>query len=135
MKTRLSTAAVALAIVAGVASAAYAHHSLTVEFDITKTVTISGVITEMKWSNPHAWLYVDVKDDKTGQVQNWAVEFGSPNSLYRRGWRQTDLPPKAVITVSGYPSRDNSRTISSTDVKLPDGRTLFGGTPLDGTNR
>lgn len=133
MKTRLSIAVVALALVAGVASA-YAHHSLTVEFDITKTVTISGVITEMKWTNPHAWLYIDVKDEK-GQVQNWAVEFASPNSLYRRGWRQADLPPKSAITISGYPSRDNSRTMTSIDVKLSDGRTLFGGTPADGTNR
>jgi hypothetical protein len=88
----------------------------------------------MKWTNPHAWLYIDVKDEK-GEVRNWAVEFASPNSLYRRGWRQTDLPPKSTISVTGYPSRDNSRTISSTDVKLPDGRTLFGGTPADGSNR
>ena len=133
MTIRLSCAAVVLAVVAGAASV-YAHHSLTVEFDITKTVTISGVITEMKWTNPHAWLYIDVKDEK-GQTQNWAVEFASPNSLYRRGWRQTDLPPKSAITITGYPSRDNSRTMTSTDVKLPDGRTLFGGTPADGTNR
>lgn len=133
MKTRLTRAIVAAAFVAAAASTS-AHHSLTVEFDISKTVTISGVITEMKWTNPHAWLYIDVKDEK-GQVQNWAVEFASPNSLYRRGWRQTDLPPKSAITISGYPSRDNSRTMTSIDVKLSDGRTLFGGTPADGTNR
>jgi uncharacterized protein DUF6152 len=76
-------------------------------------------------------LYIDVKDEK-GEVRNWAVEFASPNSLYRRGWRQTDLPPRSTVTVTGYPSRDSSRTISSTDVKLPDGRTLFAGTPADG---
>jgi hypothetical protein len=127
-------AGAALAIVAGVVSMASAHHSLTVEFDISRTVTLTGTITEMKWTNPHGWLYIDVKDEQ-GEVRNWAVEFASPNSLYRRGWRQTDLPPRGTITVTGYPSRDNSRTISSTDVKLPDGRTLFGGTPADGTNR
>ena len=134
MKGRFRNAGLALAAVAVVASAASAHHSLTVEFDITRTVTLSGSITEMKWTNPHAWLYIDVKDEK-GQVQNWAVEFASPNSLYRRGWRQTDLPPRSLITVTGYPSRDSSRTISSTDVKLPDGRTLFAGTPADGSNK
>jgi hypothetical protein len=130
MITRLSITGLAVAIIGVIASLASAHHSLTVEFDITKTVTLTGSITEMKWTNPHAWLYIDVKDDK-GEVRNWAVEFASPNSLYRRGWRQTDLPPRSTVTVTGYPSRDNSRTISSTDVKLPDGRTLFAGTPAD----
>jgi hypothetical protein len=134
MKRTLLGTGVAAAIVAAVAPLALAHHSLTVEFDITRTVTMTGTITEMKWTNPHAWLHIDVKDEK-GTVRNWAVEFASPNSLYRRGWRQTDLPPRSTVTVTGYPSRDNSLTISSTDVKLPDGRTLFAGTPADGSNR
>jgi hypothetical protein len=109
------------------ASSAVAHHSLTVEFDTARTVTMTGVITRMEWTNPHAWLYVDVKDDK-GVARNWAIEFGSPNALYRRGWRQTDLPPRDTVTVTGYPSLDKSLRISATDVKLPDGRTLFAGT-------
>ena len=134
MNRTLLGAGIAAAIVAAAAPLALAHHSLTVEFDITRTVTMTGTITEMKWTNPHAWLYIDVKDEK-GAVRNWAVEFASPNSLYRRGWRQTDLPPRSTVTVTGYPSRDNSLTISSTDVKLPDGRTLFAGTPADGSNR
>jgi Family of unknown function (DUF6152) len=103
-----------------------AHHSLAAEFDVTRMVTLTGTITEMKWTNPHSWLQIDVKDDK-GEVQNWAIEFGSPNGLYRRGWRRDDLPAKATVTVVGYPNRDGSRSISATDVKLPDGRTLFAG--------
>ena len=79
MNTRLSTAGLAVAIIAAIASIASAHHSLTVEFDITKTVTLTGAITEMKWTNPHAWLYIDVKDEK-GDVRNRAVEFPSPKS-------------------------------------------------------
>ena len=130
MRTRLVRVALAVGLCGGLASAAAAHHSLTVEFDITKTVIMTGAITDMKWTNPHAWLYVDVKDDK-GQVRNWAIEFASPNALYRRGWRQTDLPPKVTVTVTGYPSRDSSLRISATDVKLPDGRTLFAGAPAD----
>jgi Family of unknown function (DUF6152) len=105
---------------------ASAHHSLTAEFDTSRTVEISGTITSMKWTNPHAWLYVDVKADN-GQVQNYAVEFASPNQLYRRGWHKEDLPTGAVVTVAGYPPRDNSARVSATDVKLPDGRTLFAG--------
>ena len=120
-------------IVAGVVTCgatAAAHHSLTAEFDTDRTVTLTGSIVEMKWTNPHAWLYIDVKDDQ-GQAQKWAIEFATPNQLYRRGWTRDDLPAGAVVTVSGYPSRDKAPRISSTDVKLPDGRTLFAGTPAD----
>jgi hypothetical protein len=131
MKTRLSLVVAAALAVSVLASAASAHHSLTVEFDISRTVTLTGVITEMKWTNPHGWLYVDVKDEK-GQVRNWAIEFASPNNLYRRGWRRDDLPPKSPVTVTGYPSLDKSPLISATDVKLPDGRTLFAGAPPTG---
>ncbi len=108
-------------------SPARAHHSLAAEFDVDKKVEVSGTITEMKWTNPHAWLYVDVTD-AAGQTQNWAVEFGSPNQLYRRGWSKEDLPAGAAVTVVGYAPRDNSQRVSATDVTLPDGRTLFAGT-------
>jgi hypothetical protein len=132
MNTRGSTAVAAALAVSVLATAASAHHSLTVEFDISRTVTLTGVITEMKWTNPHAWLHMDIKDEK-GQVRNWAIEFASPNGLYRRGWRQTDLPPKSSVSVTGYPSLDKSLRISATDVKLPDGRTLFAGAPPTGS--
>jgi hypothetical protein len=104
-----------------------AHHSLTVEFDITRTVTITGVITDMKWTNPHSWLSVDVKDAQ-GNVTKWQIEFGSPNSLYRRGWRRSDLANNLTVTIVGYPSREKSSSVmTATDVKLADGRTLFAG--------
>jgi len=125
MNARARCAAAVLWLVLPVAAAS-AHHSLSVEFDTDKTVSLTGSITEMKWSNPHGWLYIDVKDAK-GEIQKWAVEFASPNQLYRRGWRREDLPVNAVVVVNGYPSRDNSARISATDVKLPDGRTLFAG--------
>jgi len=118
----------ALAALLIASSPAHAHHSLTAEFDTDKVVQIQGTITEMKWTNPHGWLYIDVKDDK-GQVKNWAVEFASPNQLYRRGWSKGDLPAGALVTVTGYRSRDNGPRVSATDVKLPDGRTLFAGMP------
>ena len=70
-----------------------AHHSLAAEFDVTRMVTVTGAITNMRWTNPHSWLHVDVKNAR-GQVEKWEIEFSSPNSLYRRGWRRTDLPPK-----------------------------------------
>ena len=104
-----------------------AHHSLAAEFNVDKTMEITGTITEMRWTNPHAWLYVDVKDEN-GNVQNWAIEFGTPNQLYRRGWSKNDLPAGATVTIVGYAPRDNSQRLSATDVTLPDGRRLFAGT-------
>jgi hypothetical protein len=103
-----------------------AHHSFAAEFDDKKPITLVGTITKMAWTNPHSWLYIDVKDEK-GNVVSWNVEFGSPNSLYRRGWRRTDLPVGAVVTVQGYLAKDGSRTVNAVDVKLPDGKTLFAG--------
>lgn len=115
------------AIVLGTAAPTGAHHSLTVEFDITRTITVTGLVTDMKWTNPHCWLSLDVKDEQ-GRVTKWQVEFSSPNALYRRGWRRSDLPPNITVTVVGYPSRDTSSNVmTANDVKLPDGRTLFAG--------
>lgn len=128
MKRLLITLNAALAV-AWLASAtpASAHHSLAAEFKVDEMVEITGVITEMRWTNPHAWLYVDVTEPD-GSIENWAVEFGSPNQLYRRGWSKNDLPTGATVTVVGYAPRDNSQRISATDVTLPDGRRLFAGT-------
>ena len=130
MMTRHLFAAAALGACLASVAPVLAHHSLTAEFDTDRTVSLTGTITEMKWTNPHAWLYINVKDEK-GQVQNWAIEFATPNQLYRRGWAREDLPAGAVVSVNGYPSRDKGLRISSLEVKLPDGRTLFAGSPTD----
>ena len=136
MKSRrsVSAAAVAGAVLLLGAATASAHHSLSSEFDISKTTTITGTVTKMEWTNPHAWLHVEVKDEQ-GQVVLWNIEFGSPNSLYRRGWRRTDLPERVVVAVTGYLAKDGSKTLSASDVKLPDGRTLFAGTRPGGAGQ
>jgi hypothetical protein len=70
---------------------------------------------------------VDVRDASTNKLVNWAVEFGSPNALLRRGLRKTDFPEGLQVTIQGYRAKNGTPTINGTTVKLPDGRNLFVG--------
>ena len=113
-------------------SPAGAHHSIALQYDMTREITISGRIVEMQWRNPHAWLQLEVEGE-AGELELWQVEFGSANALYRRGWRRDDLPVGATVTVHGLPSRDGSRQVEGDEVTLTDGRALFSGSgPADG---
>ena len=85
----------------------------------------------MEWVNPHSWLHIDVKEPD-GTVVSWAIEFGLPQSLYRRGWRQSDLPFGAEVTVEAYLAKDGTPTANAFNVTLPDGRRLFAGTSGSG---
>ena len=109
-----------------------AHHSFSAEFDEKKPVTLKGTITKMDWVNPHGWLYIDVKT-ADGKIENWALEFGSPNSLYRRGWKKESLPVGAEVTVTGWLSRTEPNKANAKDVILPDGKKLFAGSNGTGT--
>ena len=105
---------------------ALAHHSFSAEYASDKPITLKGTLTKVEWSNPHGWIYVDVKGDD-GKVVNWAVEFGSPNALLRRGLRKSDFPPGIEVVVDGYRAKSGSAMINGTSVKLPDGRDLYTG--------
>ena len=108
-----------------------AHHSFAAEYDVNKPVTLRGVVTEMVWSNPHAWIHLDVKGPD-GNVVSWAIETGNPNGLYRRGWRKNDVPAGIELVVEGYLAKDNTATMNAATITLPDGRHLFAGSAGSG---
>lgn len=137
MKTKLFLSIGVGALLA--AAPAIAHHAFAAEYDALKPINIAGTLTKLEWSNPHAWLHVDVKDDH-GKVVNWAIEFGAPNALLRRGLRKTDFPEGLQVIISGYRAKNGSATVNATTVKLPDGRDLFTGSsgtgaPIEGPEK
>jgi hypothetical protein len=108
----------------GWASSASAHHAFAAEFDANKPVNFKGTITKMEWVNPHTWLHVDVKSPD-GTVVNWAIEAGTPNVLFRRGFKKESLLPGTAIAIDGYQSKDGSHRANGRDLTFADGRKLF----------
>jgi hypothetical protein len=103
-----------------------AHHAFTAEYDENKRVTVSGIVTRFAWTSPHAWLYVDGKDE-SDKATTWSFEMGSPNGLLHRGWQRTEVKKGDRITVEGYRAKDGSNVANARTVTLSDGRKLFGG--------
>ena len=123
LRQRLSLLTLAL-VAAGIP--ALAHHSFSAEYDKDQPITVKGTLTKIEWTNPHGWVYLDVKGDD-GKVTNWAIEFGAPNTLIRRGLRKIDFPTGVELLVKGYRAKSGSPTINGTSVTFPDGRNLFTG--------
>jgi len=117
----------ALILTLAAASRGVAHHSFAAEYDEKKPIKLQGKVTEMKWSNPHAWIYLDVAGTD-GKVVKWAFETGGANALFRRGWRKEDLPPGTVLIIDGWHARNGSNTVNARSITFADGRRLFAGT-------
>jgi hypothetical protein len=105
----------------------YAHHAFAAEFDRDKPITVTGSVTKLEWTNPHIWVYVDVKD-ADGKIVNWAFQGGPPAYLTRVGWSKNDIKVGDVITITGSRSKDGSYAASGAKITLSDGRKVFTGT-------
>jgi len=129
MRKAFLLAASAAMFVAGVPL--FAHHSFAAEFDVKQPVTLKGTVTKLEWTNPHVWIYLDVKDEQ-GNVQHWQCENGAPNALSRMGWTRHSLNVGDQVTIEGFRAKNDDRTANARLITLPDGRKVFSGSAEDG---
>ena len=132
MRTKLAGVTVAVVVLLNTCTL-FAHHSFTAEFDDKKPMTIRGTLTKVELTNPHGWLYLNVKD-KNGKIQNWAVETGAPAAFMRRGGDKKALAIGTELIVDGWLARDGSNTMNGRAIKFADGREILTGTSNPNAN-
>ncbi|HEY6212936.1 MAG TPA: DUF6152 family protein [Vicinamibacterales bacterium] len=118
-------AALCMALLSSLPAVVAAHHSVAAYYDTNKELTLKGVVTVIEWTNPHAFVHIDVRDAH-GTLTNWSIETDSPNVLSRAGWTKTTLKPDDEITVTGYPAKKDAAAMRLVTLALADGRRLKG---------
>jgi hypothetical protein len=106
---------------------AVAHHSFAAEYDSDQPIDLTGVVTKIRWVNPHSWLYVEVKE-ADGSITSWALELGSPNILEKVGMHKADVQPGMTVHVRGFHAKSGGPFGYSVTLTIPDGRSFGTGT-------
>jgi hypothetical protein len=131
MSATVRSALVGVAMAGCVLLPLYGHHSFAAEFDGSKAIRKTGVISRVEWSNPHSYIYIDVKN-ADGTVETWGCEGGAPVALSRRGFKKNDIKIGDTVTIDGYGAKDGSRLMDARRITLTDGRSFYGGSAGDG---
>ena len=130
--TTVACVVVAAALLVGVMPLS-AHHAFSAAFDENKPINLVGVVTRVELINPHAWIWLDVKD-KNGKAVNWGIEGGPPTNLFRNGITKTSLPVGTEIKVFGYQAKSGESKGVGVFVEYLDGRKVFMGGSAPGAN-
>ena len=123
MRNRWTVLSVAAVLLLSIAGSAFAHHGFQSWFDMRRSVTVKGTVTAFDWTNPHAYIYLDVKDEK-GAVVKWSAELGAVAMLSRAGWKKDTVKPGDEITMTGNPGKDGKPIMHLDKVVLANGQEL-----------
>ena len=124
MMTWRTWAALAVALTVVLAPVLAAHHAFSAEFDAKRPVNLKGTVSKVEWVNPHAWIHIRVIRTN-GKAEDWMIEGGTPNALFRRGITRESLKAGTTIVVAGFQAKDGSNRANGRDLTLADGRKLF----------
>jgi hypothetical protein len=120
--TRRALLTAGLAVLIGSTRKLFAHHS-TAMYDMANPVTVKGTVKRFEWTNPHAFIFMDVKDEKAGSVE-WEIELMSLNHLRSYGWMRTTVKPGETISCTGGAAKSGAPSMISAVIELPDGRKI-----------
>src|SRR6266571_3241134 len=117
MKYRAFGLWIAAFLAAAPASPLWAHHSFAAEYDSNKPLKLQGAVTKVEWQNPHVYFYIDVRDEQTGKVVNWAFEMGAPAVIQRNGWTRNSMKIGDIVLVNGSQAKSgkphgNARSVT-----------------------
>jgi hypothetical protein len=115
--------ATAIFLVLSLGGSTFAHHGFVSWFDMSRSVTVKGTVTGFDWTNPHSYIYLDVKNEK-GAVEEWRIELGAPGMLARAGWRRDTLKSGDEITAIGNPAKDGKPLMHLSKIVFANGQEL-----------